>query len=112
MARTVKPPERYDAVSSRPYLVYTSRGSPKMAHSPTSTTTIRFPICPSLSPPRMIAEAPYTMEKITNGRCVNACINASAVRGGTPSDDGEERTTVDAPITANVIPRRSRYCHI
>jgi len=58
----------------------------------------------------MTAATKYVIEKIIKGRWVIASTRASGVStGGGPSDDGEESTTVVAPMTASRIPNMSRY---
>jgi hypothetical protein len=58
----------------------------------------------------MTAATKYMIEKITKGRWVIASTRASGVStGGGPFDDGEESTTVVAPMTASRIPNMSRY---
>lgn len=58
----------------------------------------------------MTAATKYMMENITKGRWVIASTRASGVSTGSgPSDDGEESTTVVAPMTASKIPNMSRY---
>lgn len=67
---------------------------------------------PSLRPPRITADTKYMIEKITKERWVIAPTRASGVStGGAPPDEGEESTTVVAPMTASRIPNMSRYVY-
>lgn len=106
VANTVKPPASRLAIYCAMHIHDTP---PNIAHRPISITTTRLPNPPSLRPPRMIADTKYTREKITKGRWVIAPMRASGVStGAEPSDDGEESTTVVAPMTASRIPITSR----
>lgn len=106
VASTVNPPAQRISPRPDPRIHGTL---PKRAHMPTSITTTRLPMLPSLRPVRMTASTKYTIENITKERFVIASIRASGVNtGGGPSDDGDENTTVVAPMMASRIPNMSR----